>query len=293
MVVLPKEINEIVKNPISILEENPIGILDVICFTCEAEYELNKDVFDAAVEKVNLLGNVPVEKIRERFEKIISSKRAGKGLTLLTQIGAMDYILGEEVSQRMSKNEMSNFSTYVENIDKTKQNKLRRLALCYKCFVPKKAEIAVKRLNYSEEEECYFLDAIYLLDKLYFLTNKYDMKKFLVKYGLDRYDFLHNLSKAQRIVYDLSANRIQSREYVIDNIKQYNEPIFIEDLAVERQDLIDIGVPEKELDRVFDAILDITHMKPNLNTKKDMLEYSRKFGKNKWASAFRKVKFIK
>ncbi len=137
------------------------------------------------------------------------------------------------------------------------------------------------------------MDGIYLLDKLYFLTNKYDLKKFLVKYGMERYDFLNNLSKAQRIVYDLSVNRIVSRQYVMDNIKEYDEPIFVEDLVIGPEDLRNAGIPDDEFDRIFDAVLDITHMKPYLNTKKDLLEYANKFYKNKWAATFRKLKFIK
>ncbi|WP_312092241.1 hypothetical protein [Aminipila sp.] len=293
MVVLPKEISGIVENPIRHFEENPIGILDIIAFACEAEFDFDKAVAEAAADKFELLEGVPVEQIRERFEKIISSKRAGKGLTLLTNVGVLDSILGKQATQNMSKAEVEDFSIYVENIDKTKQTRLRRLALFYKCFTPKKAEAAIKRLEYSPEDEGFLLDGIYLLDKLYFLTNKYDLKKFLVKYGMERYDFLNNLSKAQRIVYDLSVNRIVSRQYVMDNIKEYDEPIFVEDLVIGPEDLRNAGIPDDEFDRIFDAVLDITHIKPYLNTKKDLLEYANKFYKNKWAATFRKLKFIK
>lgn len=293
MVVLPREISDIVKNPSKEFEENPIGILEIISFACEAEFDLDETVFDAAVAKVKLIDNVSVDQIRTLFEKIISSKRAGKGLTLLAQVGALDCILGDEVTQKLSKAEKEELSIYVENIDKTMQTRLRRIALFYKCFAPKKAEAAIKKLGYSEEDENFLLDGVYLLDKIYFLTNKYDLKKFLVKYGLERYEFLNNLSKAQRIVYDLPVNRVTSRQYVLDNIKEFNEPIFVEDLAIGPQDLKDEGIDEKDFDRILDELLDLSHMKPNLNTKKDMLEHARKYSKNKWAATFKKLKYIK
>lgn len=293
MVILPREISDIVKNPSMEFEENPIGILEIISFACEAEFDLDETVFNAAVAKVKLIDNVSVDQIRTLFEKIISSKRAGKGLTLLAQVGALDCILGDEVTQKLSKAEKEDFSIYVENIDKTMQTRLRRIALFYKCFAPKKAEAAIKRLGYSEEDEKFLLDGVYLLDKIYFLTNKYDLKKFLVKYGLERYEFLNNLSKAQRIVYDLPVNRVTSRQYVLDNIKEFNEPIFVEDLAISPQDLRDEGIDEKDFDRILDELLDLSHMKPNLNTKKDMLEHARKYSKNKWAATFKKLKYIK
>ncbi|WP_312647497.1 hypothetical protein [Aminipila sp.] len=293
MVVLPREISDIVKNPSKEFEENPIGILEIISFACEAEFDLDETVFDAAVAKVKLIDSVSVDQIRTLFEKIISSKRAGKGLTLLARVGALDCILGDEVTQKLSKAEKEDLSIYVENIDKTMQTRLRRIALFYKCLAPKKAEAAIKKLGYSEEDENFLLDGVYLLDKIYFLTNKYDLKKFLVKYGLERYEFLNNLSKAQRIVYDLPVNRVTSRQYVLDNIKEFNEPIFVEDLAIGQQDLRDEGIDEKDFDRILDELLDLSHMKPNLNTKKDMLEHARKYSKNKWAATFKKLKYIK
>lgn len=293
MVVLPREISDIVKNPSKNFEENPIGILEIISFACEAEFDLDETVFDAAVAKVKLIDNVSVDQIRTLFEKIISSKRAGKGLTLLAQVGALDCILGDEATQKLSKAEKEDLSIYVENIDKTMQTRLRRIALFYKCFASKKAEGAIKKLGYSEEDEKLLLDGVYLLDKIYFLTNKYDLKKFLVKYGFERYEFLNNLSKAQRIVYDLPVNRVTSRQYVLDNIKEFNEPIFVEDLAIGPKDLRDEGIAEKDFDRILEELLDLSHMKPNLNTKNDMLEYARKYSKNKWAATFKKLKYIK
>ncbi len=175
MVVLPREISDIVKNPSKEFEENPIGILEIISFACEAEFDLDETVFDAAVAKVKLIDSVSVDQIRTLFEKIISSKRAGKGLTLLAQVGALDCILGDEVTQKLSKAEKEDLSIYVENIDKTMQTRLRRIALFYKCLAPKKAEAAIKKLGYSEEDENFLLDGVYLLDKIYFLTNKYDL----------------------------------------------------------------------------------------------------------------------
>lgn len=293
MVVLPREISDIVKNPCKSFEENPLGILEVISFACEAEFDLDETLFAEAGDKVQLLSNVPVNQIRECFEKIISSKMAGKGLTLLTKVGAMDCILGADATENLSKGEMESFSIYVENIDKTKQTRLRRIALFYMCFTPKRAEAAIKQLNYSPEDENLLLDAIYLLDKLYFLNNKYDLKKFLVKYGMERYEFLDNLSKAQRIVYDLPVNRVISRQYILDNIKEFNEPIFFEDLAVDIHDLRNEGIAEKDFDRIMVELLDLSHIKPNLNTKDSMLKYARKYSKNKWAATLKKLKYIK
>ncbi|MFV0516106.1 MAG: hypothetical protein ACK5MV_01755 [Aminipila sp.] len=294
MIVLPKDLSEIVKDPQKGIVEKPISILQLVNFTCEADYELNESVYNSAIKNVKLLQDVTADNIRMEFEKIISSKKAGKGIELLTKLGTMEYILGTEVAENMSKREMEDFNLYIENIDKTKQTRLRRLALFYRCFDNKRAEIAVKNLQFSEEDTEFLLDGIYLLEKLYFITNKYEMKKFLQQYGMERYEFLHNLSKAQRIVYDLPSNRIESRQYILDNIKEYNEPIFEEDLEITREDLIKEGIgKEQDYDRVFDELLDLVYIKPKYNNREDLLEYAKKYSKNKFAGAFKKIRYIK
>lgn len=294
MAVAPKEIAEVLKAPQEGFKQYPVEILNIVGFACESDFEIKPEVAEAIKANVALLGTLTPEQLREGFERIISSKKAGEGLTTLIKVGAMDYILGEDIAQHLKKKEIDLMSVYIENIDKTLQTKLRRIALFYACLEPKRAEKAMKKLAFTEEEEMHLLDGIHMLDKMYFLTNKYDMKQFLVKYGMERYEFLNNLSKAQRIVYDLPVNRVESRDYLLNNIHEWNEPIFEEDLAISRDDLRELGIGREEVyDKVFRDLLDLAHIKPNLNTREDMLEYAEKYCKYPWLGAFKKLKYIK
>ncbi|MGN0711063.1 MAG: hypothetical protein ACI4LO_04805 [Anaerovoracaceae bacterium] len=294
MAVAPKEIAEVLKAPQEGFQNHPEEILNTIGFACESNFEIKPEVEEAMKANSALLSTLTPEQLREGFERIISSKKAGEGLSMLIKVGAMDSILGEDVAQHLKTKEINQLTTYIENIDKTLQTKLRRMALFYTCFEPKKAEKAMKRLFFTEEEETNILDAIHMLDKMYFLTNKYDMKKFLVKYGMERYDFLHQLSKAQRIVYDLPVNRVESRDFLLKNIREWNEPIFEDELAISRDDLRELGIGSEEVyDTVFRDLLDLAHIKPNLNTKDDMLEYAEKYCKHPWLGAFKKLRYIK
>jgi tRNA nucleotidyltransferase (CCA-adding enzyme) len=283
-----------IDDPLIRFEENPIRMLRAIRFAAELDFDLHQAVYEAIVAKAHLLGEIPVEAIREQFEKIIISEHVGKGLKMLTGTGLMTHIIGEEVSLKMSRRELEDFSIYVENISKTQPIRLRRLALFYKCFDVNHSESAIQKLKFSGKDEQFLLDGVHLVDKLYFLTNKYEMKKFMAQYGLERYDFLDNLSKAQRIVYDLPLNRVLSRKYILDNIKEFSEPIFIEDLAIDGTDLIEEGIAEGErIGKILNMLLDVVHMKPKLNTKKEMLAYARKFTKSKLAASMRKIKYIR
>ncbi|MBN7773860.1 CCA tRNA nucleotidyltransferase [Clostridium aminobutyricum] len=281
-------------DPILRFEENPIRMLRAVRFAAELDFDLHQSVYDAIVAKAFLLDEIPVESIRSQFEKIIVSQHTRKGLKLLIETGLMDYIAGQEVSSTVSKRELEDLDTYICNIDKTKQVRLRRLALFYKCFDLKRSVAAIEYLKYSGKDEHALLDGVHLVDKLYFITNKYEMKKFLVDYGMERYEFLDNLSKAQRIVYDLPVNRIHSRKFILDNIREFQEPIFVEDLAINGDDLLKEGIASgAAIGKLLNMLLDVVHMKPNLNTKEDLMTYARTFSKNKLAASMRKIRFIR
>ena len=71
-----------------------------------------------------------------------------------------------------------------------------------------------------------------------FLNTDMEFKKFLFKYGNERYNYLHNLSKAMRIVYDQPSLKIESRNYMMKKIISGNEPVFVEDLVIDANDIM-------------------------------------------------------
>lgn len=283
-----------VGNPVERFEEDPLRILRAIRLAAELDFDLHKSAYDGILEKRNLVEGLSKERIRKEFEKIIVSRHAGKGLRMLAGAGIMQYIVGAEQSEKMSKREIENFNLVADNIDKTMQVLDRRLGLFYTIFDEARAMKAFKVLEYDGNMEQKLTDAATLIPKLYFLSNKYDLKKFLIRYGLERYNYLDALSKAQRIVYGHDEVKIVARAHVLADIKEFKEPIFIEDLAIDGNDLIEQGIAEGEkIGKILMMLLDVVHMKPNLNTREEMLRYARQFSKSRVAASFRKIKWIK
>ena len=58
-------------------------------------------------------------------------------------------------------------------------------------------------------------DGVERIIDINFLNTDMEFKKFLFKYGNERYNYLHNLSKAMRIVYDQPSLKIESRNYMM------------------------------------------------------------------------------
>jgi len=262
-------------------EEDPLRILRAIRLAAELGFDLHKSVYDGILEKKYLVEGLSKERIRNEFEKIIISKNTGKGLRMLAGAGIMQYIVGAECSEKMSKREIENFNMVADNIDNTMPVVDRRLGLFYTIFDEARGLKAFKVLEYDGATEQKLTDTVTLLTQLYFLSNKYDFKRFLIKYGMDRYDYLNGLAKAQRIVYDHDEGKIMARAQILEDIRKFKEPIFIEDLAIDGNDLIEEGIAEGEkIGKILLMLIDIVHMKPHLNTRSEMLRYARQFSKS-------------
>jgi tRNA nucleotidyltransferase (CCA-adding enzyme) len=283
-----------VGNPVERFEEDPLRILRAVRLAAELDFDLDKSVYEGILKRKDLIGGLSKERIRTEFEKIIISKNAGKGLRMLAGTQIMQYIVGPERSEKMSKREIENFNIVADNIDKTMQVLDRRLGLFYTIFDANRGLKAFNLLEYDGVMEQKIADAILVLSQLYFLSNKYDFKRFLIKYGMDRYEYLNGLSKAQKIVYDQDEVKIVARAHIYDDIRNFKEPIFIEDLAIDGNDLIEAGIAEGEkIGKILLMLVDVVHMKPNLNTKSELMKYAKQFSKSRIAASFRKIKWVK
>lgn len=275
-------------------KEDPIRMFRAVRFAAELDFDLHKSVFDAIVANWRLLENVSIDKIRNELEKIVVADHAGKGLNMMASTGLMAIIVGEEVSKKMSSREMQDFMTLCENIDKTKPVRTRRLGLLYTCFDKKRGIPAIERMNYDNTTYMHLMDAMTEIIKIHFLNEEVQFKRYLVEHGLDRYNYVHNLSKAQRIVYDHQDTKIQSRNYMMDKIIKNNEPVFIEDLAIDGNDIIEAGIASGEaVGQLLLMLTDVVHRDSKLNERKILLEKAKKFSKNKLAAMSRRVKWIK
>lgn len=272
---------------------NPIQMLQGARLAAEYNFNLHKDTEEAMIRLGSLLSKAGPDRITEEFCGLISATYAGRGLRLLDTCKMLEAIVGKEALS-LSRSQVGEFQTLCSNIHKTMPVTLRRLGLFYLCFGKKKGLKAIQLLHYDKETLLHLTDALTLMEDLYFITTFATFKKFLAKYGMERYEYLHNLSKAQRIVYDLTDARIIARNEVMKELKYSGHPIYLEDLAVDEDDLIQMGIPKgHKVEEMLRMLTDVVHIRPHENTKKDLLAYAKKFSTNKLAAKTRKVKWIK
>ena len=82
-------------NPDIVYIDDPLRILRTIRFSTRYGWNIEDETFQSMKRNVDRLSIITKERIRDEFEKILLSKYAVSGLTMLKHIGAMKYIIPE------------------------------------------------------------------------------------------------------------------------------------------------------------------------------------------------------
>lgn len=273
----------------------PIRMMKAVRYAAQYGFDLHKNVYEAIAANYKLLENVKPEKIRDEFTDILTAPHAGKGLNMLMSTGILRIILGEQQFSGLTRREKSDLMTLCEGIEKTKQVPERRLGLLYSAIHKKRALPSINKLNFDEETHQHLVDAVHDMPKLYFTSRPQDLKRFIYDRSMKRYEYLLNLEKAQRIAFGYdSETKIRSKIYMLDEIKRNHEVIFVEDLAIDAGDLIEAGIcDETNVEKMLTMLTESTHIKPNQNTRADLLKLAKKYKRNKIAAWGRGVSWLR
>ncbi len=285
-----KKLIKTVKEPKQLFAEKPYLMLEALALVSEMDFDLSKDVYEAILANENKLGSISVGRIRESFCDIMGGSAAGKALKMLVSCNMLPCILGSGVDS-LSKREIRDLEELAENAGKTKNVFARRIALFYLCLGKKKAVSAIEYMNYDEELKEHFLDTIRHIEDIYFLTDSLKLKHFLSRLGLERYEFVHNVAKAQVIVCDTPKLRVEGRNFMFREFKRVGDPIFVEDLKLTGEELIEAGIcaDEEDAKNMLFMLCDVIHREPSMNTNKKLLDKAKWFKKHKIRAAFRNV----
>lgn len=272
-------------------KEDPLRMMRAVRLAAELDFDLHKSVYDAIIVNRNLLENVSIGKIRDEFVKLVTAEYAGKGLKMLLNMDLLHIIIGKDVEEHLSRREKQDLIALSEGIDKSKQVEERRLGLFFSCINKKRALPVIEKMNFDEVTRQYLIDAVSDLPKLYFTSTKPMLKKFIYERGWERYHYLANLEKAQRIVFDYdSETKIKSKMYLLQEIKSLKEPIFPEDLVIDANDLIEAGIcSEDKTEKILGMLTEEIHTHPHKNNRKELLKLAKTYSKNKLAAALRGI----
>lgn len=274
--------------------KDPAKMLKAIKYVSLYGFDFHKELADIVGRNAKLLVQADKDDILYEYTQIITGKYTGKALKMIADLGLLTGVLGEKAVSAAGKRAVKEFEILVDNIDKTKQIPLRRMALVAMCFGKYYNDI-IGNLPYDEEEMDMLIDADKYTQELYFAGKDVMLKEFLYKHGWDKFNFYDKLSKAQVIVFDYNPMKIEGREHLMKIIIAEKQPIFIEDLAIDVNDIMEAGITDdlQRAEYLLGLLPAVVHQKPAKNERKELLTLAKQYNKSKLRAGLRNVDWLR
>lgn len=277
-----------------VYKKSPSRMLKAIKYAALYDFDLHKSLADIIGRNAHLLMQADKDEVLYEYLQILSGEHVGKALKMMADLGLLPGILGEKPVASAGKTAIKEFEILCNNIDKTKQIPLRRMALVAMCF-GKHYNSIISYLPHDEEDLDVLIDADRYTQDLHFAGNDVLLKQYLYKHGWDKFNFYDKLSKAQIIVFDYNDSKIEGREHLMKMIIAERHPIFIEDLAIDANDIIEAGITDdtERAEYLLSLLPEVVHKKPKKNDRKELLELARQYNRSKLKKTLRGVTWLR
>lgn len=294
----------------TVFEADGLRILRMVRFASELGFEIEPHTFDVAKQNVWRVKDLAVERIREEFCKIfvadVKHKELNlptahvKGFRLLDELGLVDMLLPELAALKgLEQPKKYHLYDSYEHSVKAYEVAPPNIRFCALMHDIGKAE-AVKRYGNMHGHDLIGAEMMRdVCNRFKFSTaqtrlavrlvrwhmvdlagdmsvNK--LRRFVAK-NMDIVDDLCALMRADAIA---SCGRCDKENRIATVAKELREdgtPLCIKDLKVSGDDLVRLGVEEKDRGKVLEALWEDTVMNPALNDRNKALDYIERVNK--------------
>ena len=273
---------------------DPDMMMRALRYVSELGFDLSRDVFEAIRNHYMELAENPTPDTCVELELLMGGAHAGKALAMLADTGLLAAVYGPEVFRKMSGNDQERYTTLVEKIDETQRVPLRRIGMLYAILEDIRGSRALRQLPFDEEDMVHLDDAVNMLLDLQFINDKVRLKQMIAQIGWNRFNYLHNLNKASRIVFDRASFKIEAMNMMLRDIRSNGEAVLVSDLVIDANDILDAGITDDpELaNRLLEDVLAKVHKDPRNNVREPLLRLAKKYKRNPLASKTRYVRWI-
>ncbi|MBR6473253.1 MAG: CCA tRNA nucleotidyltransferase [Firmicutes bacterium] len=284
-------------NADELFKAEPVRMLKALRITADLGFDLSQEVYEAIKANHGLINQLSPDKVRKDFLAIIGGEHAGKALNMIVDMGLLPDILGEEAGNNLSHREKTDMVTICENIDKTKPVPERRMGVLISILSEKKAMSVIDRLDFQGDLRQNLIDVAKDLPSFHFAQQPQTYKKFIYEHApMERSDYLLNLQKALLIVFDYSIDtKIKSKMYLLKEFEKNGDPIFVEDLAIDANDLMEAGILDdpEACDKMLHMLIERLHVEPKKNTRAELFKLAKTYKKNKLKAYLRGVTWMR
>ena len=293
-------------------QEDALRLIRGIRFSCQLDFEIEKNTFKAIKENAYLIEKIAKERIRDELEKIILTKTPKKGFLLLHQSGLLKYIIpeiekGVGITQRGHHKWDVFFhllNTMQAAADRNYSLEVRLAALLHDIAKPvcrkeekdevvfyghqvvgaKMAKKILKRLRFKNE----IINKVCLLIKHHMFVyeigkvTESGVRRLLRKVGKENIGDLLNLRIADRIGSGCPKAvpyRLRHLMYMLEKVSL--DPISVKMLKVDGHSVMKILKisPSRKVGLILNALLCLVLDDPALNKKEILEERIKELGK--------------
>jgi tRNA nucleotidyltransferase (CCA-adding enzyme) len=297
-----KELN-CVGNPEDRFQEDALRMLRAIRFASQLDFEIYRNILYAIEEKLDLLENVSKERIREEFNKIITSDSPVYGIKILMDSDIMDYICGEmnESYGLFQHNPYHCYTVYehmLKALEVTKNDLIVRLAVFFhdigkpRCFTledgvghfynhASESAIITEKVMRDLKYDNKTIETVGTLVKYHDYNlepKKANIKRFINKIGKENFYNWCEVRIADVLGQNLKyvADRLEivyEAKRLFKEIEKEKECFSIKDLAINGRDLMEIGIKQgKEIGVILNKLFEIVLDNPKINDKETLLD---------------------
>lgn len=276
-----------VGNPDKRFSEDALRMLRAIRFSCQLNFKIEKLTAESIKKNFKLIKNISMERIQSEFTKIILSDDPDKGLMLLRKLGFSDFLIKE-----FNNLKLINCYDVYDDIHDTyglinslpKKLHVRLAGLFYKVYnsenAVEKCRTILKKLKYDNNTINDTCNLVKNLNNISYNMTRKKLKLLINSVGTENIFDLLNLQKSYLSYMDeYDTEYIDILKNRVSDILVSKEPIFIKDLAITGNDLINElnYKPGKNIGVILNFLLENVMQTPELNTKEDLLNLSKQF----------------
>ena len=291
-----------VGNPTERFKEDALRILRAVRLATVLDFNIEENTLQAIVETMDGLRFISVERIREELDNILLSDNPSRGISLLYHLGLMKYVLPELMpiaifNQFNPYHDKDVLNHTLEVLENTPKNLAIRLAaLLHDSGKPSTftvdekgighfydhekisaqiSKLALSRLKYDNKT----VNTVNKLISFHMVSletkNELKLKKLINNLGKENISALIDLKTADFIAKpDSGSSKLyevaEFRNRVLQIIER-KDPLSVKDLAIDGNDILNLGVKEGRLiGKVLSELLELVLKNPELN-KSDIL----------------------
>ncbi len=286
---LKQKLIRAVEDPAERIKEDPLRMLRAVRLVCELDFKIDKATIQAIEENSLLIKKVSQERIRDELIKILLSNSPKRGLQLLHQSGLLKFILSDLESgvrfySKGSYEGKDLFSYILDMVDNLPPDLALRLSILLydiekaQAFYSKRAiadrilhrlrfkNSLIKKVNILIREDGQKAD----------FSSKKNIRQIISRIGKENTLNILELKKADAMVSKGvgKLKQIEKIEKKLREIFKKKPPLFLKDLAINGNDLIDLGYKEGERIGIrLKKLLKMVINSPELNKKEVLLEF--------------------